>query len=163
MTLESLAARDDEAIWRPHVTVATIVPRQARFLMVEESVRGELLLNQPAGHLEPHESLIEAARRETLEETGWDVEPDSLVGVHQWENPQSGRQFVRFTFAATPLRQRALQPLDDGIERVLWLSRAELAHAAARLRSPMILASVDAWLAGRRLPLDTLQYLTGLA
>ena len=158
MTAGTTTDPDDDAIWRPHVTVATIVARDARYLLVEESVRGQLLLNQPAGHLEPGESLIEAARRETLEETSWEVELDALVGIHQWIHPHSGRQFVRFTFSATPLRQDLERTLDDGIVRAVWLSRAELIQAQDRLRSPMILASIDAWLAGTRLPLGTLQF-----
>jgi ADP-ribose pyrophosphatase YjhB (NUDIX family) len=149
----------DEAIWRPHVTVATVVPREGRFLLVEEDVRGRIVLNQPAGHLDPDEPLQLAAVRETREETGWDVELDCLLCVQQWRSAESGRQFVRFTFAALPVRHDPERALDDGILRTLWLTREEIAAAAPRLRSPMVLASVDDWLAGRRLPLDAIRYL----
>jgi 8-oxo-dGTP pyrophosphatase MutT (NUDIX family) len=117
--ISSLSKNEADAIWRPDVTVATIVARDGRFLVVEENVRGELLLNQPAGHLEPNESLLTAARRETLEETGWSVELEHLVGVYQWRS-ESGDHFLRFTFAARALHHDAQQPLDDGIVRAVW-------------------------------------------
>jgi len=149
----------DEAIWRPHVTVATVVPQEGRFLLVEEDVRGRIVLNQPAGHLDPDEPIQNAAIRETLEETGWEVELECLLCVQQWRNAESGRQFVRFTFGARPLRHHAARPLDHGIVRALWLTREEIAAEGPRLRSPMVLASVDDWLAGHRLPLDAIRWL----
>ncbi|HSX61004.1 MAG TPA: NUDIX hydrolase [Tahibacter sp.] len=150
---------EDDPVWRPRVTVATIVPSDGRYLLVEEDIRGRLLLNQPAGHLEPGESLVDAARRETREETGWDVEPDCLVSIHQWVNPELDRHFLRFTFAARALRHDPRQPLDAGIRAAVWMSRSEIADATPRLRSPLILASIDAWLGGTRLPLSSLHYL----
>lgn len=149
----------DEDIWRPHVTVATVVPRDGRFLLVEEDVRGRIVLNQPAGHLDPNEPIQHAAIRETLEETGWDIELDCLLCVQQWRSAESGRQFVRFTFGGVPVHHHADRALDDGILRALWLTREEIAAESARLRSPMVLASVDDWLAGHRLPLDTIRWL----
>ncbi|MEO7326118.1 MAG: NUDIX hydrolase [Dokdonella sp.] len=149
---------DENDIWRPHVTVATVVPREGCFLLVEEEIRGSIVLNQPAGHLDPDESLQAAAIRETLEETGWTVALTCLLGVQQWQSP-SGRQFVRFTFAADAVAHDATRPLDTGILRAIWMTRDEIAAAAARLRSPMVLASVDDWVAGRRLPLDAIRYL----
>lgn len=146
-------------IWRPHVTVATVVPQDGKFLLVEETVHGKLVFNQPAGHLEPHETLAAAAVRETLEETGWDVELDCLLGIQQWTSTASGSQFVRFTFAASALRHDPTRPLDTGIVRALWLSRDQIAEAHARLRSPLVLNSVDDWIAGRRLPLDAIRSL----
>jgi 8-oxo-dGTP pyrophosphatase MutT (NUDIX family) len=140
------------------VTVATIVERDGRFLTVEERIRGELVRNQPAGHLEPDESLADAARRETFEETGWTVELLHVVGIYQWSNA-GGDHFVRFTFAARALEHDPAHALDAGIERALWLTRAEIAGGAARPRSPMVLKGIDDWLAGRRLPLDALQTL----
>jgi len=145
---------DSEGIWRPDVTVATIVPRAGRFLLVEETVRGELVLNQPAGHLESGESLHAAACRETLEETGWRVELTGLVGVYQWTPSGTDSHFVRFTFAARPLGHDPGRPLDAGIVRALWLSRDEVAQQQARLRSPMVLRGIDDYLAGRQLPLE---------
>jgi 8-oxo-dGTP pyrophosphatase MutT (NUDIX family) len=153
---------DDAGIWRPHVTVATVIPRDGCFLLVEEEVRGHLVLNQPAGHLGPGETLHAAAVRETLEETGWDVALSCLLGVQQWSSP-SGCQFVRFTFAAEPMHHDRARLLDDGILRVVWMTRDEIAVAGSRLRSPMIQASIDDWLAGRRLPLDAICWLATLS
>ena len=147
---------DSQAIWRPDVTVASIVPRDGKFLLVEEVVRGELVLNQPAGHLEPGESLPTAARREALEETGWEIELTALVGVYQWTNPGGDGHFLRFTFAATPRRHDPQRPLDAGIVRALWLTRDEIAAERARLRSPMVLRCVDDWLSGQCMPLDAM-------
>lgn len=143
-----------DTIWRPDVTVATIVPRDGKFLLVEEMVRGELVLNQPAGHLEAHESLQDAARRETLEETGWTVELDGLVGIYQWSNSEDSH-FVRFTFAARATAHDATRALDEGIVRACWLDRNEIAARQSQLRSPMVLRGIDDYVAGRRFPLDT--------
>jgi 8-oxo-dGTP pyrophosphatase MutT (NUDIX family) len=149
----------NDAIWRPDVTVACIVPQSGKFLLVEENVRGDLVLNQPAGHLEPDESLFDAARRETLEETGWSIELAHLVGVYQWANADGS--FLRFTFAATANSHDPTRALDNGIVRILWMTRDEIAASQSRLRSPMVLRGVDDFLAGKRLPLDALTSLLG--
>lgn len=153
------ARRADTRHWHPHVTVATVVPMDDRFLVVEESVHGRLVINQPAGHLEPDETLHAAAVRETLEETAWQVELDCLVGVQQWTSTTSGSHFIRFTFGARPLSHDPALPLDTGIVRAIWLRRDEIAEARDRLRSPLVLDSVDDWIAGRRLPLDSIRAL----
>ncbi|MGB0134474.1 NUDIX hydrolase [Dokdonella sp.] len=157
---ETQTLTDEPRVWCPRVTVATVVPQDDRFLLVEEIVHGRTVINQPAGHLEPDETLQSAAIRETLEETGWHVELDCLVGIQQWTSSASGSQFVRFTFAARPLRHDPSHQLDDGILRALWLNREEIAAASPRLRSPLILSSIDDWLGGRRLPLDSISRLT---
>ncbi len=143
--------------WRPDVTVATVVSVDGRFLFVEESIRGERVLNQPAGHLEPDESLIDAAIRETAEESAWAVAVTGLVGVYQWRSPHSGRDILRFTFSAEPLRHLGAQPLDRGILRALWLSRDEVALGSWNLRTPLVLRSVDDYLAHEPLPVDAVQ------
>jgi 8-oxo-dGTP pyrophosphatase MutT (NUDIX family) len=145
--------------WRPHVTVAGIVADGARYLMVEEEVNGRLAYNQPAGHLDEGESLVAAVAREVLEETGWTVEPQHLVAVHQWRSTEHGDAVLRFSFAARAVRHDPGRPLDAGIRRALWLTRDEIAALGERLRSPLILESIDAWLAGSRLPLDALRWL----
>ncbi|HET9033952.1 MAG TPA: NUDIX hydrolase [Dokdonella sp.] len=157
--IQSTALETEPRVWCPQVTVATVVPRGRHFLLVEEQVHGRTVINQPAGHLEPDESLQSAAIRETLEETGWDVELDCLIGVQQWVSSQSGSQFVRFTFAAHPVYHDPSRPLDRGILRALWLDRDEIIAAGDRLRSPLILHSIDDWLAGRHLPLNSVSQL----
>lgn len=143
-----------EDVWRPHVTVASVVHDRGKFLMVEEDVRGQILFNQPAGHLEAGESLIEAARREALEETGWEVEPESFIGMRQYLSPEHGAQVLRFTFAARPLHHHAGRALDVGILRAHWMEYAQIAALGERLRSPLVLDTLHDWLAGRRLPLS---------
>ena len=147
------------SIWRPHVTVACVVARGDRYLMVEEEIEGRLAYNQPAGHLDDGESLADAAVRETLEETGWTVELKHFIGVHQWRSTEHGDGVVRFSFAARALAHDPRRPLDTGILRSVWLTRAEIAALGDRLRSPMVLLSIDAWLAGQRLPLGVLSSL----
>lgn len=124
--------------------------------MVEEEVNGRLAYNQPAGHLDDGESLASAAVRETLEETGWTVELEALVGVHQWRSTEHGESVLRFSFAARAVSHDPSRPLDEGIRRALWLTRAEVADLGDRLRSPLVLQSIDAWLSGQRLPLAAL-------
>lgn len=146
--------------WQPDVTVATVVVRDGRLLMVEERVGGRLVLNQPAGHLEPDESLLQAALRETLEETGWEVRLTAFVGAYQWKAPETDRHYLRFAFAAEPVRHDASRPLDEGIARALWLSPAELQAQRERHRSPLVWRAAVDFLAGRRQSLDLLQQLT---
>jgi 8-oxo-dGTP pyrophosphatase MutT (NUDIX family) len=134
-----------------------------RLLVVEEAVAGRLVLNQPAGHLEPDESLVEAALRETREETGWEVRLTAFVGAYQWKAADppggSGRHYLRFAFAAEPVSHDPSRPLDDGIVRALWMTPAELARARDRHRSPLVWQVVADHLAGRRHPLSTLRQL----
>lgn len=148
--------------WQPDVTVATIVVQDGRLLMVEERVNGGLVLNQPAGHLEPDESLEHAALRETREETAWDVRLTGFVGAYQWKAParpgeSNGRHYLRFAFAAEPVRHDPSRDLDEGIVQALWMTPAELQAAHARHRSPLVWRVVADFLGGRRHPLDLLQ------
>lgn len=149
--------------WQPDVTVACVVVRDGRLLVVEEQVRGRVVLNQPAGHLEPDESLLEAARRETLEETGWHVEPTAFIGAYQWKSPDdsgpdgNGRHYLRMAFAAEPLRHEPERALDEGIVRVLWLTPDELARESLRHRSPLVWRVVEDFLAGQRHSLDAVR------
>jgi 8-oxo-dGTP pyrophosphatase MutT (NUDIX family) len=149
--------------WQPDVTVATVVVDAGRLLVVEETVAGRLVLNQPAGHLEPDESLLQAALRETREETGWDVRLTAFVGAYQWKAPMSddggGRHYLRFAFAAEPVRHDPSRRLDEGIVRALWMTPSELQDARARHRSPLVWQTVADHLAGRRHPLSMLQQL----
>ena len=156
---ELTAAPERADIWCPHVTVACVIADGDRFLMVEENIRGELRFNQPAGHLEDDETLAAAACRETLEETGWEVALDHFIGVQQWHSPVHDHHIVRFAFAGHPVRHHPERSLDAGITRALWMSYADIATNAARLRSPLVLTTLEDWLAGQRLPLSTLRSL----
>ena len=146
-------------VWCPDVTVATLVARDGALLMVEENVSGRLVLNQPAGHLEPDESLLDAAVRETLEETGWDVAPTALVGIYQWKSPRDGRHFLRVALAAEPVRHHAGRRLDEGIVRALWLTPSALQAASEHHRSPLVWRAASDYLAGCRYPLALLTQL----
>ncbi len=143
-----------------HVTVATVIERDGRFLFVEERVEGRSVLNQPAGHWDDGETLLQAALRETLEETAWEVKLEALVGIYEFRPAELDYGFLRFAFSAKPVRELRDRPLDKGIERAVWLTRDELVAAADRHRSPMVLRCVDDWRSGRRLPLETLAHLT---
>lgn len=142
-----------EPRWAPHVTVATVVVRDGRLLLVEEAIDGRQVLNQPAGHLEPNETLAAAAVRETLEETGWTVRLSAFIGTYQWTAPD-GTPFLRFAYAAEPQSHDPDRPLDDGILRALWLTPAELRADPTRLRSPLVWEVVADYLAGQRHPLS---------
>lgn len=145
--------------WQPDVTVATVVLHDGRLLMVEERVSGRLVLNQPAGHLEPDESLAEAALRETREETGWDVCLTAFVGAYQWKAAETGRHYLRFAFAAEPVGHDPARRLDEGIVRAFWATPAELLSVRERHRSPLVALAVEDFLAGRRHPLDIAKHL----
>jgi 8-oxo-dGTP pyrophosphatase MutT (NUDIX family) len=144
--------REIEAL-RPVVTVASIIERDGRFLLVEEETRDGTRLNQPAGHLELGETLPAAAKRETLEETGWHATLHALVGVYRWQTRDTGATFIRFAFAGEALRHEPQRPLDVGIVRALWLTYEELAAQRPLHRSPLVLRCVDDYRAGRRWPL----------
>ena len=146
--------------FKPDVTVATIVERDSQFLLVEEHIGSRLVLNQPAGHLEDGESLIEAAIRETLEESAWHFTPVSLVGIYLWKQPENGRSFLRVTLCGTVSNHEPQRRLDRGIERALWLSREQIVAKSARLRSPMVLRCIDDYIAGARHSLDVLHHMS---
>ena len=145
---------------RPAITVATIVERAGAFLVVEEETRAGRRLNQPAGHLETGESIVAAAVRETLEETGYHVEPVALVGIYRWQATRMAPTFVRFAFEATVVRHDPARPLDTGIIAAHWLDYATLAARRAEHRSPLVLRTVDDYLRGQRLPLSLLNEVT---
>jgi len=148
--------------WNPHVTVAVLLERDGRFLFVEELIDGRLVLNQPAGHVEDGESLLDAAVRETLEETGWHVRPEALIGVYRWRSPRDGETFFRFCFSAAALGHDAERDLDTGIVRALWLSAEEFAQQAERHRSPLVSRGVEDYLKGSRYPLDVIKDIAGV-
>jgi len=142
--------------WKPHVTVAAVVEQDGKFLLVEEKIRNELLLNQPAGHLDANESLIDAVIRETLEETAWEFLPESLVGIYQWQVPkQPEKVYIRFTFSGSVANFDADRELDTPIVRTIWSSYEDIVNSQNRHRSPQLLRCVDDYRAGVRIPLSS--------
>lgn len=125
-------------LWYPHLTVATIIEDQGNFLMIKEISRGKTVLNQPAGHVEKNETLIEAAVRETLEETGWHVTIDALVGFYLYTSPQNQTTYFRALFTATPISHDVERALDDGILEARWLTLEQIKEQSEMLRSPMV-------------------------
>lgn len=145
-------------IWKPHVTVAAVVERDGKFLLVEEETDDGIRFNQPAGHLECRESLLAAVSREVLEETAYHFVPRALVGIYNWRNEARDLTYLRFTFAGEVGAHEAERRLDDGIIAAHWLSASEIRAREQQHRSPMIQRCVDDWLAGKRYPLDLLTH-----
>lgn len=126
--------------------------------MVEEQVDQRAVFNQPAGHVEPGESIIDAVVRETREETAWHVEPEALLGIYYWPHAARGDSILRCAFCARAITHDAAQPLDPDIVTTHWLTRAEIDQRHLQLRSPLVLAALDAWAAGTRLPLTAINF-----
>jgi len=141
-------------VWKPHTTVAAIIERDDQFLMVEETVNNRRVFNQPAGHLDPDESLLEAVVRETREETAWLFTPEALVGIYQWKKEDSDDTFLRFAYCGQCSDFNEDQELDEDIEAALWLSRKGLEERSDQLRSPLVLRCIDDYLEGKRYPLE---------
>ena len=140
-------------IWKPSATVAAVVERNGRFLLVEERIDGRLVLNQPAGHLDPGESLAAACRREVLEETAHRFEPTGLIGIYRWHYTPGNVTFLRFCFRGR-IEGVEDRPLDRGITGLHWLSREELLARREQHRSPLVQSCVDDYVAGRDFPLE---------
>ncbi|MBI5790829.1 MAG: NUDIX hydrolase [Rhodocyclales bacterium] len=145
-------------VWKPNVTVAAVVERDGRFLLVEEETDDGLRFNQPAGHLDEGESLLAACAREALEETAWNFTPTALVGVYQWQRPQGDITYLRFAFCGELGAHEAGRVLDEGILRAVWMTPDEIRACADRHRSPLVWQCVSDWLAGRRFPLDLIRH-----
>lgn len=146
-------------MFKPNTTVALIVKCEDKFLIVEETEFGKQVINQPAGHLEKDESLIDAAKRELLEETGIEAEPQALVGIYQSEVTDKNIQYLRFCFlieldGSCPITA----PQDSDIDAAIWLTWPEIQAQASRHRSHMVSICVQDYLAGRRYPLDILSF-----
>ena len=126
----------------PHITVACVLQRQDKFLFVRERIEGKTVYNQPAGHLEKNETLIEAAKRETLEETGWEIEVTGFLGVYQYVSKSSGICYVRHSFVGTVLKHLEEHRLDEGIIDTCWLSINEAELLSHEMRSPLVLQNL---------------------
>jgi ADP-ribose pyrophosphatase YjhB (NUDIX family) len=145
-------------IWKPNVTVAAVVESGGRFLLVEEDTERGRLYNQPAGHLDEGESLIDAVARETLEETAHRFEPTELLGVYQYRSAADQVTYIRFAFTGVVTGHDAARALDTGIVRAVWLAPEEIRAEAARHRSPLVMRCVDDYLSGKRHPLSVLRH-----
>lgn len=140
--------------WTPHATVAVIVEDDdGRFLLVEEVSSGLVVFNQPAGHIEEDEAILDAVRRETLEETGWQVEPTHFLGLYTYKAPANGVTYYRFCYSARAVK-KVSERLDDGIIAAHWLTIDEVGLLGEKLRSPLVLKCIEDYRNGRRFPLD---------
>ena len=144
--------------WKPNVTVAAIIERDQKFLLVEENADDHVVFNQPAGHLEKNETLIEAVKREVLEETAWEFIPQSIVGIYLYPNQHSEITYLRVCFSGTCDKFHSEQTLDTGIIQAAWFSEEEIKQNANKMRSPMVSQCLDDYLAGKFFPLDLLNH-----
>jgi phosphatase NudJ len=146
--------------WRPSVTVAAVIERDGRFLMIEEETSEGLRINNPAGHLDPGETPAEGCAREALEETAWHFQPTALLGVYisRFQRSTTGEDitYLRVAFTGELGAEEVGRPLDTGIVRTLWMTPGELRATADRHRSPLVLRCLDDYLAGVRLPLSAI-------
>lgn len=145
-------------VWKPNVTVAAVIERDGKFLLVEEETAQGVRFNQPAGHLEADESLLAAVVRETLEESAYHFTPEHLIGIYRWHADESNTTYLRFAFGGEITGHEANRPLDTGILRAMWLSPDDIRATQARHRSPLILRCVEDYLAGRRYPLELITH-----
>jgi 8-oxo-dGTP pyrophosphatase MutT (NUDIX family) len=144
--------------WKPSVTVAAVIERDGKFLLLEEETPEGLKLNNPAGHLDPGESPADGCAREALEETAHRFTPEALVGVYlsRMQRPSTGEDvtYLRFAFCGTLGEAQADRVLDHGIVRTLWMTPEEIRASTARHRSPLLLRCMEDYLSGRRYPLS---------
>lgn len=144
--------------WKANVTVAAVIEKDGRFLMIEESIDGQKVINQPAGHLERNESLLNAVKREVLEETAWEFEPEKIVGIYLYPGPNTEIAFLRICFSGSSFQHYPDQKLDEGIIQALWMSRKELEQRKENLRSPLVTNCIDDYLKGQKYSLDLLHH-----
>jgi len=145
--------------WKPNVTVAAVIKKNKRFLMVEEETDNNIVINQPAGHLEKDESLLAAVQREVLEETAWEFEAEKITGVYLYPSPDNDISYFRICFSGRATHHRPEQSLDEGIIRAVWMTREELKAQSVKLRSPLVIRCIDDYLTGEQYPLELLRYI----
>jgi ADP-ribose pyrophosphatase YjhB (NUDIX family) len=143
----------------PHITVACVVQKDNKFLLVEENAEKGIVFNQPAGHLEANETLMDAAKREAFEETGWHVELTAIIGIYFYTSPNNGITYHRICFAAEPKQFVEHHQLDEGIIRTHWFTYDELLQQSDKHRSPMVMQCINDYLSERRFPLDLIKHL----
>ena len=147
--------------WKANVTVAAVIEKDGKFLMIEEQADDARVINQPAGHLEEHESLMEAVIREVREETAWDFEASHIVGVYLFPSSKNGITYLRICYAGSALKHYPEQKLDEGIIQALWMSQGEIASRSGELRSPLVMQCIDDYLSGKSYPLELIQHFRG--
>ena len=146
-------------IWKPNVVVAAVAEREGKFLLVEEEIQdGRLVFNQPAGHWDPGETLIEACVRETLEETAYAFRPTALLGVYSWTLPGTDKTYLRFAFCGEVGERDPARKLDKEIRQALWLSVEEIRACRERHRSPLLMRCIEAYSSGVRYPLELITH-----
>jgi 8-oxo-dGTP pyrophosphatase MutT (NUDIX family) len=144
-------------IWTPHLTVAAVIEQEGKFLLVEERSEGKIVLNQPAGHVEENETLVEAVIRETLEESGRPFKPEAVSGIYRWRSPNNGITYLRLAFCGSHGKRDRDLALDTDIITTHWLSLDELQQRDAQLRSPLVMRCIEDYLAGQRYPLELVE------
>ena len=145
--------------WKPNTTVAAIIEQNGKFLLVEESTNRGNRFNQPAGHLEDGETLIQAVVRETMEESAYDFTPTELLGVYLWKHAHNETTYLRFAFIGKIGVHYPMQELDTGIIRAVWMDIDEIREKAGLMRSPQVITCFEDYLAGKRYPLETITHL----
>jgi len=145
--------------WKPNVTVAAVIERGGRFLLIEEEDEGERVFNQPAGHWEPGETLVEACAREALEESACRFVPTALLGIYRWHYAARDITYLRFAFCGDISGFEEGRSLDRDILRALWLTAEEIRALRERHRSPLVLRCVEDYLTGKRFPLGLITHL----
>ena len=143
--------------WKPHFTVAAIIEEDGKYLLVEEWVDGQKVLNQPAGHLEPNESILDAVVRETKEETATLFQPSNVIGLYRWKLESKNRTYIRVSFSGKIIQRLENQALDADIIRTVWLSYDEILQQSKQLRSPLVLECINDYREGKRFSLELLK------
>ena len=146
-------------IWKPNTTVAAIIEQDNKFLLVEEKTDRGNRFNQPAGHLEDGETLIQAVIRETMEESAYEFTPTFLLGVYQWKHSHNDTTYLRFAFIGNAGIHYPMQALDDGIIQAVWMTIDEIREKQNLMRSPQVLTCIEDYLAGKRYPLEVVTHL----
>lgn len=146
--------------WKPNVTVAAVIEQKGKYLLVEEQTTHGILFNQPAGHLEPNESIVNGAIRETLEETGYTFTPQWLLGIYRWHSLLNDTTYLRFAFSGTVVchDHDHDRKLDEGIVRAAWFNTNEIYELIHLHRSPLVIKCIEDHLAGKHYPLEILTH-----
>ncbi len=145
--------------WKPNATVAAIIEQNGKFLLVEEETDRGNRYNQPAGHLEDGETLLQAVIRETMEESAYEFMPDALLGIYHWKHDHNDTTYLRFAFIGKVGKHYPMQELDTGIVQAVWMSIEEIRDKASLMRSEQVLSCIEDYLAGKRYPLEVLTHL----